>query len=649
MKTTIFTKVFLTAISISAIGQTQNPYAIIQPKAEKFQTFSIEQIQPKGWLGAEIDKSLNGYTGKLDSLVPDLIVKDDIYGKNRLTKKDKSKDVGAITDGGEWDVQFLWWNSETQSNWWDGYIRNAIISKNPKHLARVKAYIENKIKTQDEDGYIGIYDKELRYHSESENGELWSKASLLRGFIAWYEYSKDPKVLASIEKAVANVMTNYPLNQSHPFYSIKPDVGGVTHGLTFTDVLESMYKITKNKVYMEYALFLYKDFSENNLNEDAQYAKLTNDTLKLSGHGAHTYEHLRSLTAAYYASGNPALLEAIQKFSNKINNSTTPAGGPIGDEWVAKNTADATSTGYEYCSIHELMHGYINLFIKTGETKWADKAEFLFFNAAQGARHPIESSIAYLKTDNSYAMTGGLNGDTTHKNQTRYKYSPVQQDVAVCCVPNAGRITPYFVQHMWLKDENGFVAGLLGASELTSKWKNADINIKTFTEYPFDTKLTFEVKASTSTSFALKIRKPDWAKQFSLNLPYKVENGFIVITKQWGKSEKVVVNFERVIETKQDLKGEHYFVYGNLVLAHPINAKDKTTKTYSLSGFRDVAYSPENLVVYQYVNNKVEKKTAGSEMVFTTNVYNPQTKQTEKVELLPMGKTILRQVTFKSK
>ncbi len=55
--------------------------------------------------------------------------------------------------------------------------------------------------------------------------------------------------------------------------------------------------------------------------------------------------------------------------------------------------------------------------------------------------------VAYLKSDNSYYMYGGLNGDTTVKHQTRYKYSPVHQDAAVCCVPNAGRIAPYFVQY----------------------------------------------------------------------------------------------------------------------------------------------------------------------------------------------------------
>ncbi len=63
-------------------------------------------------------------------------------------------------------------------------------------------------------------------------------------------------------------------------------------------------------------------------------------------------------------------------------------------------------------------------------------------------------------------MTGGLNGDTSNEHQTRYKYSPVHQDAAVCCVPNAGRITPYYVTSMWMKHEEGSVATLLGPSEV---------------------------------------------------------------------------------------------------------------------------------------------------------------------------------------
>lgn len=128
---------------------------------------------------------------------------------------------------------------------------------------------------------------------DNENGELWSKATLYRALLGWDDYKKDPALLTAIEKAVKNVMEQLSKNQSHPFYSVNPDAGGLTHGLAFTDVLEQLYVLTKKQAYLDYCLFLYKDFSTQTLNEDAQFKKLQQADLPLKGHGVHTYEHLR--------------------------------------------------------------------------------------------------------------------------------------------------------------------------------------------------------------------------------------------------------------------------------------------------------------------------------------------------------------------
>jgi len=117
--------------------------------------------------------------------------------------------------------------------------------------------------TQDEDGYLGIYDKELRYKFSTENGELWSKTTLCRGLLAYYEYTRNQKVWNALVRAVDNVMQNYPVSHSQPFFSGKDFSGGVAHGLTFTDVLDRMHQITGDKKYWDYALFLYLNFSEN--------------------------------------------------------------------------------------------------------------------------------------------------------------------------------------------------------------------------------------------------------------------------------------------------------------------------------------------------------------------------------------------------
>ncbi|WP_158534914.1 beta-L-arabinofuranosidase domain-containing protein [Mucilaginibacter hurinus] len=630
----------------------KNAFKKISAIPEKYHELPFSAVKPGGWLKAQIQDNLNGYTGHLDSLVPDLAIKDDIYGRDRLTKKVKSKDVGAQGGGGggneedtSWQVQFLWWNSETQSNWRDGYIRSAILANDKEHLSRIAKYVKRILSTQDADGYLGIYDKELRYKFDQENGELWAKATLLRGLLAWYDYTKDKTVLNAVIKAVDNVMINWPINKSQPFLAMKPDVSGLSHGLTFTDVLESVYRLTGNQKYNDYLVFLYKDFSAQAINEDAQYKKLRDTSFLLKGHGVHTYEHLRTVAAAYYLSGNPELKIALKNFLDKIELATTASGGPVSDEWVG-NRADATNRGYEYCSLHELLHSYASLSSKSGSSEYGSKIEKLFFNAAQGARHPNESCIAYLKTDNSYAMEGWRNLDSADKHQVRYKYSPVHQDAAVCCVPNAGRIAPYYVQNMWLKGGNSLVASLLGPSEVNTTINGKPVIVKQTTEYPYTNSLTFEVSA-TNNKFDLKIRKPEWADKFTVSEKYREEDGFIVISKNWNGRQKIKIDFMPEVKINRDVNNEVYFTYGALVLANPIAANEAKGKSFPLPGYYDYRYTPQELTVYQYAGNKVTKQAGKNE--FTTELYDAASGQTKTVMLQPISNTILRQVTFKQK
>ena len=627
----------------------QDPFVKIEAKQEKLEYLNLTEIKPTGWLKEQMRKDMNGFVGHLDIIVPDLIANDDIYGKDRLTKGVKTKDLGNNPEGEEWEVQFLWWNSETQSNWRDGYVRNAYFLNDRQHIEKIEEYVKHILATQDEDGYIGIYEPDLRYKFNSdinengENGELWAKASLFRVLLAYYGFTNDRKVLVAIERAVQNVMDNYKINESKPFEVVFPSAG-LCHGLVFTDVLDQLYKLTGKQEYWDYALFLYKDYSMHKMSEeDIQYYHVIDPEYKLRGHGVHTYEHIRPLLVAGYASGNPNLEKALQMYLDKIKNVTTFTGGAIGDEWIFGREADPTDIGYEYCSLHELLDSYGHLVQKTGDVSYADIIENIFFNAALGARHPEKSSIAYLKTDNSYEMTGTRNGcdDHNHK-QTRYKYSPAHQDAAVCCVPNAGRIIPYYLQNMWLKDNEGIIASLFGSSEVNTKINGKQVFIKEITEYPYSNVIRFEIEAPEATEFALKIRKPLWATDIKINAKYTEEDNFIVIRKAWKGKDVVEVEFKAEVQQHQTSSGEVYFSYAGQILALPIDAIEIPEKIYT-NEFMDFAYKPQHLVKYQYINKKPARKGD----CFVVKLYNPESGKNEKKELLHIGKTILRQASFK--
>src|SRR5680860_578494 len=103
------------------------------------------EITPNGWIADQIASDLNGFVGYLDELAPEIIVEDDIYGKDRRTNLTEGTDISPNA--------LAWWNSESQSNWRDGFIRSAILVNDQKYLAEVENYIEDKLRTQEEDGY----------------------------------------------------------------------------------------------------------------------------------------------------------------------------------------------------------------------------------------------------------------------------------------------------------------------------------------------------------------------------------------------------------------------------------------------------------------------------------------------------------------
>jgi len=613
--------------------------------SEKYQSLPFGSIKPLGWLKVQMQKDMAGFVGNLDRLVPDLI-NDPIYSTGRLHKQSKAKDLGNLKSGDAGgDDQYKWWNSETQSNWWDGYIRNAFLLDDQQAIEKVKIYITRILATQDADGYIGIYDKELRYKFTSENGELWSKTTLYRGLLAYYECTRDENVWNALVRAVDNVMQNYPVNKSQPFFAGKDFSGGVAHGLTFTDVLDRMHQLTGDQKYSDYAAFLYLNFSENYSSEkDAQLHNILDPNFKMQSHGAHTYEHLRPLIVAAYAKGTTELNNALRIYLERIKVCTTPTGGAIGDEWIGGRQADATHTGYEYCSLHELMDSYSALFQKNGDIKAAEAIETIFYNAAQGSRNPDHSCIAYLKTDNSFEMTGTRNGEVEPgRKQTRYKYSPVHQDVAVCCVPNAGRISPYFLQCCWFKEsENTLLTGVLGPNILETTIQNVPVKIEEITEYPYQNHFIFRIKTGKAVSFRLKIRKPEWATSIQTKENYQLEDGYLVFDRKYLTNDQIELEFKADVQVKEDLNHEKYFSYGALIYAKPNKAIEHTGKVYA-PGFIDLTYSPTDSSRYEFIINHQARFQDGKISIY---LKNKTTKKTEKIELIPLGKTILRQVSF---
>lgn len=597
--------------------------------SEPFGLVMFGSITPEGWLKDRMAGDLKGLASDLPDLIPELM-NDPIYGNGRLDRSSKAKDLGNSREGdSEGDEQYKWWNSETQSNWLDGFVRNALLIRDSAALEEAKARIYAMLGTQDPDGYIGIYTPSLRYDFNLENGELWAKATLYRAFLGYWEATGDDKVWNAILKAVDNVMDNWPAWKSHPFDAGKEYNGGAAHGLVFTDVLERLYQLTGDNRYRDYALFLYREYSSSfSWESDAQYVNVMDSAYRLRCHGVHTYEHIRPLAVA--AAYDRTLVPALEKYLEKVAKCVTVTGGPIGDEWIGGRYADAGETGYEYCSMHELVDSYGMLLQKTGDLHYAEMMETIFFNAAAGARHPEYPAIAYLKTDNSYEM---------HNNR-RYKYSPVHQDVAVCCVPNALRISPYFLRYAWMQDNTGVpVALLLVPCSADFAWKDHKISVRVETDYPES--LSFRMHFSGDTVFPVRIRIPEWTEKVRTRSEYSVMDGYAEFEAVPG--ETLEFSFDASERVVAGPDGYNYFAMGPLFYALPVEGEEIPGRVYG-EGYRDYEYRSSGYEGYSFCQDCDAVYSGGS---MTVSLLDMKNGERVRKTLIPMKETVLRQCGFK--
>ena len=162
------------------------------PVFPEFTAFPTGNNKPKGWILEMMQQDLqHGIVGALDELYPG-IKADDLYFTARRGGMEDIPEMGDLVLTGEaWETSIMWWNAETIGNWWDGFVRHAFLTNDEKTIQQSKAIVANLLASQDKDGYIGIYKKNLRYKHKGSNGELWAQATAFRMLLAFFEFTKE--------------------------------------------------------------------------------------------------------------------------------------------------------------------------------------------------------------------------------------------------------------------------------------------------------------------------------------------------------------------------------------------------------------------------------------------------------------------------
>lgn len=614
------------------------------PGPAKFRILPLGDIRPTGWMLAQLQNDLTrGFAGCLDTLT-------ERAASDLFTHRIESS-----------SQQFAWWDSETRGNWLWGYTMMAGLAGLPEQQSRVNELIGRLKQTQDADGYIGIYSQQSRYqHGHEENGELWGQGRALLALLSHYELTGDPSSLQAAGSAADLTMNQYGPGRSYFHRSGNSELTGMTHGLCYSDVVEWLYRITSDRRYRDFGVWLYQDFNQMQrpfTNDDMTVASLLDRHHYMKGHAVHTVEHLRALLFAAFMSTDSQVELALKNALWKLEHYTLPSGAVIGDEGL--HGLPLPEIGYEYCTLSELLFSLTSALEKMGDPVLGDWIESLAFNAAQAARFANGTGIAYLSLDTRISALNSRADSYSHLHDKhgRFKYSPTHEDVACCCNPNAVRLLPHYISRMWMQfpEQGGFAATTYGPCILKTRHHDTEVIITEQTEYPFSNTIQFRVSSDRPLNFMLLLRKPAWAG--SINIEGTIaheQEGWLVIEKEWIGDNTFTITFDPHIEVFPYPNSEYAVRRGALQYVYPVEYQLHPIKDYAVNDFHDYEITPTDLEqAYQPII--LDEAKPGYGLQFKSPLAGEMPRNWEQPQiwleagvhrLVPMGSTILRRASF---
>ena len=290
--------------------------------------------------------------GHLDKLEPEMIA------KPYVTRDHKSK----VSPG---------WTGEISGMYCAGLIQLAFTLDDEALKAKAEKWVRGTLSLQEEDGYLGSYRKN---EDRLEDYCPWASHCCYYALLAWYDATGDEAVLDSVHRGLLWFVKNWSGDPKTPYAS---------HAL-IESMMEVYFKTGDKRLYdwcLEYMVWLDSHDQYGYSMKNLQRPSLNYNQAHVVGIG----QLVKHPALLYLANGKPEYLAATRNGIKQVMDKCWQCtGAPASNfEYLSPPSAHHET---EYCNLTTYANTFAWMARITGEAKYGDLMERIFFNAAQGAR-----------------------------------------------------------------------------------------------------------------------------------------------------------------------------------------------------------------------------------------------------------------------
>lgn len=504
---------------------------------EKFGKFDYRQVHVGGEIGHRIDNTI----------------------RNNILKLDIEKDFLAPFRGGNYTGMndgsgpFVGLGNLINST-----VRLAAYSGDEKLLKLKKFLVEETIKVQELDGYIGMLPPESRIWS------LWDiheHGYLISGLVADYTLFGEKVSLDAAQKLADYLIARW---------SAKP-LDWTALILCTVDLLRTGFDGSFIELYNASHDNRYLDFVINDLKTGEWNSEIVKGRVfPIQGHVYMYCAHCLDQMELYRICNEDRILtsslQALDFIRNK--NGASIVGG-VGQSECWTDDQDGRGAHAESCATAHQIFLYDSLLRLQGEPIWGDIIERTLYNAAFGAQSPDGRLIRYYTP---------FEGQRVYFDPDTY-----------CCPNNYRRLIASLPQMLYYRMDDGIAVNLYTESQIDFAAPNGvSIKINQHTDYPNSGNIRFLIKSMNPSMFRMLFRIPRWCtdpKAEINGVPVTAEiqpGSFLSIEREWNNGDQITLEFPmqfRFVKGRQRQAGRAALMRGPLVYTLDPSQESNVAKT----------------------------------------------------------------------
>ncbi|MHB8898183.1 MAG: beta-L-arabinofuranosidase domain-containing protein [Thermoguttaceae bacterium] len=530
MSASIVGLLFLSVMAGSAPG-AEGPLAC--DGASPSSTFRFEGI-----VGQRVDANVDGWLLRAPAANPGLLA--------MFRLRDRQPKPEIVPWAGEFAGKYL-----------ISAIQAMRMTDDPRLRETVSVVIDELLRCQADDGYLGPFPKEERL---LKHWDLWGHYHVMLALLMWHDATGDARAQDACRK-MADLMAATYLDTGRRMLEAGSDEMNlaVIHGLgrLYRKTGEPRYRRMMEEIVADWEKA--GDYFRTGL-AGVEYFRIPRPRWE-------SFHDLQGLVELYVVTGDDRYRQAFLHHWHSIR------------RWDRRNTGafssgeQATGTPYEPTAIETCctiawMALTVDALRLAGEPVMADELELSTFNGMLGAQHPSGSWWTYS------TPMDGVREASQHTIVFQARAGTPELN---CCSVNAPRGLGMLSEWAVMATAKGLAVNYYGPMSATVRLKDGEtVTIAQETEYPLEGHIRLSVSPERPRAFPLELRIPAWADQASVKLPDATTlagqpGTYLAIERLWKPGDSLEIELPiklRVVAGDGPMFGRMSVYRGPLLLAY---------------------------------------------------------------------------------